>query len=331
MKDIRKWGDQHILQSLKEIDENTWLIGSLLLQRLPPSSTRFATWKDDDGASFLLSAAPKPSPAATADIKSPHITLIHTAGDASGVWSIGNNAVCKARFTIPGITPESTTLQYVQERNPSFGTPEVIYHAYESDRNFLFLRRVPGPALFKMWPSLDDHGRQKYIDEVVGAIEEMGQWKGLLGGIDGQGVLENWVLGPRAKSDDYTPQELRANCEEIGMDCSDCVFIHADLAPTNILVDDNSESARLNLVDWELAGFFPKSWIRTKFNISWEFDVNEKTNADPELYRKMMDQALQRRGYDDFSEAFRKRKKQGKQSRISTLYQTPNQDTLTEF
>ncbi|KAF2236429.1 hypothetical protein EV356DRAFT_70857 [Viridothelium virens] len=307
MADVRKFGDQHILKSLKTIDNNTWLIGDLILRRLP-EFFEFATWNDDDGSSFLLAVARKPLPVATKDVDSPHISLIHEAGDASAVWRIGNNVICKARYTLPGITPESTTLQYVQGKGPSFMTPEVLYHAFDHDRNYLFLRRIPGKTLFKIWPMLDGYWQQKDIGEIVRIIQEMAQWKGSLGGVDGQGILENWLLVPRAKRD-YTPENLRANCADLGMDCSDCVFYHADLAPTNILVEDAPLTGRVGIVDFELAGFFPKSWIRTKFRASWAFDLDESTNAIPELFRTQMEKALEAHGYDDLTEAWRQRRK----------------------
>lgn len=309
MAEFRKLDHQHILKSLKQIDKNTWLLGNLVLQRLPDPSTKFATWKDDDGSNFLLTVACKSLQTAITDIDSPYITLIHEAGDASAVWSIGNNAICKARYTRPGITSESTTLQYVQEQKPSFMTPEVLYHAFDHDRNYLFLRKVPGTTLFQIWPSLDEYWRQKYVEEIVRVIREMCQWKGALGGVDGQGILENWLLVPRAKRD-YTPENLRANCEALGMNCSECVFYHADLAPSNILVEGEPKTGKISLVDFELAGFFPKSWIRTKFRASWAFDLDESTNSDPQLYRALMEKTLEAHGYDDLTEAWRQRRKQ---------------------
>ena len=252
MAEFRQSGDQHILKSLKQIDQVTWLIGDLIIRRLPESS-EFATWNDDDGSSFMVAVAHKPLPIATKEVDSPYIALVHTAGDASAIWSIGTNVVCKARYTVPGITRKSTTLQYVQERNPSFITPEVLYYAFDRDCNYLFLRRIPGMTLFRIWPNLDDHWRQKYIDEIVCVIREMEQWKGALGSVDGQGILENWLLVTGAKRD-YTPDNRRANCEELGMACSDCVFHHADLAPTDILVEDEPRTGRISLIDFELAG-----------------------------------------------------------------------------
>lgn len=48
------------------------------------------------------------------------------------------------------------------------------------------------------------------------------------------------------------------------MDCSSFVFYHADLNSTNIIVNDQS----VGIVDWEIAGYVPRGWIRTKFLIS---------------------------------------------------------------
>ena len=91
---VCKWGEEHINNSLKQIDSNTWLIGRLLLRRSPYLSDT-ATWNDDgDNSSYLLTEAPTPLPPAITPPNSPHIKLVHEAGDASAVWSIGHNAFC---------------------------------------------------------------------------------------------------------------------------------------------------------------------------------------------------------------------------------------------
>src|SRR6266536_2105638 len=110
---VRKWGENHINKSLKQIDSNCWLIGHLVLHR-SPSPSDAATWNDDgDNSSYTLTDAPTPLLAATTPVDSPYIKLVHEAGDASAVWSIGKNALCKVRYIEEGVTPESVTLKFV--------------------------------------------------------------------------------------------------------------------------------------------------------------------------------------------------------------------------
>lgn len=71
--------------------------------------------------------APNPHHFTTTPPNSPFIELVHEAGDASAVWSIGNHALCKARYIEVGVTPESVTLDFVQEQHPSFDTPKGLY------------------------------------------------------------------------------------------------------------------------------------------------------------------------------------------------------------
>jgi hypothetical protein len=110
---VRKWGENHINKSLKQIDSNAWLIGDIVLHQSPfPSET--AIWNDDgDNSSYTLTEAPTLLPSATTLLDSPYIKLVYEAGDASAVWSVGNNALCKVRYIEEGVTPESVILDFV--------------------------------------------------------------------------------------------------------------------------------------------------------------------------------------------------------------------------
>lgn len=161
---VRKWGENHINKSIKQIDSNTWLIGGLVLHRFPyPSDT--ATWNDDN-SSYTLAKAPTSLPFTTLP-DSPYIKLVHEAGDASAVWSIGNNAFCKVRYIEEGVTPEAVTLNFVRAQKPSVETPRVLYHAFDNDLSYLFLQRLPGRTLDAAWPSLNEHWRHHYVTAVV--------------------------------------------------------------------------------------------------------------------------------------------------------------------
>lgn len=51
------------------------------------------------------------------------------------------------------------------------------------------------------------------------------------------------------------------------MDYSTFYFWHSHLGPHNIII--SSENGAVGIIDWEIAGFVPLAWIRTKFGISW--------------------------------------------------------------
>lgn len=55
------------------------------------------------------------------------------------------------------------------------------------------------------------------------------------------------------------------------MDVSSFLFYHCDLGPGNILADPAKSS--IGTADWELAGYVPREWIKTKFNLSSGMDL----------------------------------------------------------
>ena len=270
--DPRKWGEDHINKSIKQIDSETWLIGGHVLHRSPyPSDV--ATWNDDsDKSSYTLTVAPTPLLSATTPLDSPYIKLIYESRDARAIWSIGNSVVCKAAYTTKGTTPESVTLNFVrnQQQPYSFETPEVLHHAFASDRSFLFHQRLPGRTLEVAWPSLNDFWRRRYVKLVASACREMAEWKGhVIGGVDGQNLPQVDLLptlSPQG-AQDFSSTNLQARCELLGMDCSDLVFSHNSLALESIIVEDEP-SEKIGLIDFEIAGYFPRTWIRTKCIVS---------------------------------------------------------------
>jgi hypothetical protein len=44
------------------------------------------------------------------------------------------------------------------------------------------------------------------------------------------------------------------------------------LGPSNIVV--NPDGCSIGLIDWELAGFVPRHWIRTKFHVCSRLDLS---------------------------------------------------------
>ena len=77
-------------------------------------ASKKATWNDKgNNSSYILIEALTPLPSATTLPDSPYIKLVYKAGNASAVWSIGNNALCKVKYIKEGVTLESVTLNFV--------------------------------------------------------------------------------------------------------------------------------------------------------------------------------------------------------------------------
>ncbi len=291
----RKWGEKHINKSLKQINSNTWSIGNLVLFRSEsPSET--AKWVDEaDGSNYTITKNPNYLPSTSVD--SPHIELIHEAGDASAVWSIGNSAICKVRYLEEGVTPEAVTLDFVQKKSPSFQTPKVLYYAYDEDRSYLFLQKLPGQTLDAAWPTLNADWRSHYANTVVKICQEMENWEGkCFGGVDGGNIPEWYLIKGRANKD-LSSKNLLAVCSELGMDCSKFVFAHLDLGPTNLIVEKEPRLGSIAVIDFEIAGYVPREWIRTKFGVSSGLDLSATT--DPHSWRKTVQECLGQVGFPD--------------------------------
>ena len=310
--DLRKWGEDHINKSLKQVDENTWLMGRFILRR-STTDHGSATWIDSvDGSAWSLSEVPDGDPlpvvstsassiSSKTGVDSPHLKLIHEVGDASAVWAIGNDMICKIRFTNSDLAAESVILDYVRKQKPStFNIPEVIRQIFTDDRFFLLMKRIPGRKLDDAWLTLDEKWKNHYVSSIADACIEMETWKGpKVGGVDGRLVFEPYLAG-----EDTNLSIIPQMCEVIGMGCSEPTFYHADLGPTNIIVEEKPVTGKIGIVDFESAGFFPRGWIRTKFRIGNGLNLTTTSDERAPEWRRLVAKSLEARGFEDYAQEF---------------------------
>ena len=101
----------------------------------------------------------------------------------------------KVGYIEEGITPESVTLNFVRDQQPSFETPKVLHYASGNDRTYLFLQRVLGWTLDAAWLSLNEHWQRHYVNAVVNICMEIAEWKGCaFSGVDGKNINERYLL-----------------------------------------------------------------------------------------------------------------------------------------
>lgn len=283
---------------LRQIDDHTWLLGNLTLRRSTRESNA-ATWNDNgDGSSYIVTPVSAPTPP-TSPPDSPYVALVHQIPDRSFVWAVGSDAFCKIKRKERGVTSERATLEYVRHQRPNFNVPEVLYHAEEDEWSYLFLRRMAGRTLNSAWPTLTEDWRSNYARTIVAICQEMAQWEGdRMSGVDGQNIAEYYLT----KDDDFS--NLERTCITLGMDCTRFVFYHADLGPTNIIVEDQPSAGTVAVIDFEIAGFFPTGWIRTKFRVSPAMSLTG--TDDPQWFQIKVEEGLESIGFKDHAEAFTK-------------------------
>ncbi|KAL2687753.1 hypothetical protein Neosp_005317 [[Neocosmospora] mangrovei] len=252
-------------QVLREIDNRSWLLARVIISRhsSKPSSGRF--WGDGEGGFFAISVAPHPPPL-TREVSAPcPITPIFYRGALWGTWRIG---LCELRIEGCAGTPEHVTLKALKkgkdETTPwTFKIPRVYYHAQHGDFYYIAYSLLPGKSLCEVWPKIEDDAfKERIVRQIAQAYGELSTWRGeKICGVDGNDLLELYLGTGGRLEECCSPQELRDNCEEIGMDCSDLVFAHNNLRPHSFSVDENG---LVGISRWEDSGYVPRDWVRTK-------------------------------------------------------------------
>jgi hypothetical protein len=294
--------DEPVRESIKHVNANTFLIGPLKLH-LSKGYSDTSTWYDqDDDQSYTLTNAPIPMPPTSSlPANDPKIKLVYDAGDSSAVWSIGKSAFCKVKLCEAGITPEAITLAFVHNQRPDFEIPKVLHETEHNGRSYLFLSRVQGRTLGDAWPTLDEQWRHHYMNTIVDVCKFLGRReRDMLCGVDGKNALEPLLVKYGAE-EDYSPGNLQKGCESMGMDCSKFVFYHADLGPGNIIVEDVPKTGSVGIIDWELAGYFPRGWIRTKFRISRGLNLPDSATDNPTEWRAGVQELLGDHGFEHYT------------------------------
>lgn len=291
--------------SISEIDNDRWLIGNqLLLSRQSSidatsssSGKTVAAWSDGKGSFFMLSECPVQVPASHALPNTSEIQKVHSVGEVSTVWRVGE-AFVKVKEVLPGATREHVTLQYLLNKKMSgFKIPRV-YHHWESDgKYYIVLQSLPGQTLGDRWPTMDESTRQSYVCRIAEICSQLKNWQGnSITGVDGNQLCDEYLQN-RAESCD--PQHLLRQCQKLHMDCSTLVFYHCDLGPGNIIIDRPGD---IGIIDWETAGFVPREWIRTKFCVSSGLNLPTGSSEDGADWRRRVSRRLADMGYKEVAD-----------------------------
>ncbi|KAF5019687.1 hypothetical protein F66182_8284 [Fusarium sp. NRRL 66182] len=287
----------HVRDSMRQIDDNSWLIGDKIL--ISRTSSSECTWGGSDGG-YTVSETPYPLPETQPASANADIERVEDMGDQIATFRIGD-ALCKVKdIRVPQATREHVTLAWLKERTWSFAIPEVLYHAEHDGRYYLITRRLPGKTLDKVWFGLDEPTKQYYVERVADICRELAvpapTDNNIIAGVDGNFLAHGLLTGA---DKDCNPRKLHKNCLEYGMDCSNLVFFNCELAPDLIVVDGIDRPVGIS--GWETAGFLPKEWIMTDFRVCSGLDLPKGNRAE---WRGRVACRLGQLGFSEVTEAY---------------------------
>jgi hypothetical protein len=305
-----------VRDSLLEIDHYSWIIGDRLILSLQPAApSDVPFWSDGKGAFYTICELPsqQPLPQTHALPPTSPIKLTHDAGDSNAAWRIGEAFLKVQKQSYPRRTREHATLNYLHDPangiNLASSRPRVLYHNEFNERYYLVTTRIAGETLEKAWPVMDEMAKQACVDQVVNTCKVLSRKENkTICGVDGGELSEPW-MNPFSPTGQYSHESLLAHCKEIGMDDTSDPFVlyHCDMGPTNVVVDI-SEGCKVGIIDWEVTGFVPKSWIRTKFCVcgamNFDFAVGDVERSKD--WRQRVQLQLAEEGFSEVAAAWRK-------------------------
>jgi serine/threonine protein kinase len=156
---------------------------------------------------------------------------------------------------------EASNLRFVAE-NTTIPVPRV----YSVTKNSLGVTvsiemdYMPGRGLDKAWPDMTEAQRLSVVEELRGYVLQLRNLKGeaTAGDLSHKVPCEthdHYNRVARSHLPRAPPESLHCHASFTSRDDNELVFAHGDLAPRNILVD---EECRITaILDWEYAGWYP--------------------------------------------------------------------------
>ncbi|KLU89634.1 hypothetical protein MAPG_08605 [Magnaporthiopsis poae ATCC 64411] len=264
-------------------------------QSTPPA--QYLCWKDDDGFWYTHEEAPDPLPATTPLPPGSHIRKVWDAGDSEVEFTFGKNAVLKIKdmarirkgcVQFRDCTEEHVTLAWLAERRDrlSFAVPDILHFSRREGREYTIVSCPTNTFLSDMWRGSSEDEKQHYAGRIIEICEEMASaWSSnSMTGVDaGHGLLE-------------------------------AVCLRAQRHPGHDVVvntDGQGKGSMVGLMNWEMAGYVPLEWIRTKLASSWGLDfawpdVPGGHPSEREL-KELLDKMMGEKGLPDVTRAYKQR------------------------
>lgn len=314
--------DPHIESCVARIDNNTWIIGPLvcervdLLTQVPPGI--ITSWWDRAGTIAYLRYHESHEVILNGV---PDSDRVDTWTHSSVVWPVGESAFCKVRAWCEDVEAEASTISMVRETFRNIPVPLVIFSWFDDRlaRTYTITRRLSGSTLAEVWADMTYDQRLSVAEEIASYCAKMATiTNDHFQSASGYGVVEEqFMITKNADEQPYLPRsfdpctatELAAELGKLSTEPLPnidalFVFYHANLRPSNIIVS-NDDKKVTGILGWEAAAFYPRFWVATKPVDAVEFLLGRNDDREG-LWGQMLSQALQRLGFNSELETFRR-------------------------
>ncbi|OAX79860.1 hypothetical protein ACJ72_05816 [Emergomyces africanus] len=180
------------------------------------------------------------------------------------------------------VRPSEAEAMRLVEKHTFVPVPNVIYALFNDTNGDIGMTIIPGSSLDKHWESLDDKTKQSLcrrtwdLISMIRQIPQKPELKHLFQcAADGSPTLDPLIQDiqqpPTPLETDsqlrsriyeryirYGGSRYRDQLLDMLPHSSSSVFTHADIAPRNIMVDENYQIT--GLLDWEYSGWYPDYW-----------------------------------------------------------------------
>jgi hypothetical protein len=285
-----------------------WQLGQYhvcrVVEEVPPKS--IASWRDTDGHMYSVSKSTVPhlSPGQT-------VKPYYKAGSSAALWKI-RDWYCKVKLWTPGVQIEQATIRYVQAHLPQVPVPDVYCGWTEGSRSFLMMRAADGTTLNDAWKHLTEEQRTNVAEKIVEYCSLMSQKSSaLLQSIDGFGFCDQYLQRPNtprpslSQGNPQTPFVFGPICYDQAVENFSPMpvehlftFQHADLNPSNIIINVDSEKLSLTILDWEHAGFHNKGWDYFKtvtYGFQLELEGKQVKQPESNAWARLLRSELEKR------------------------------------
>lgn len=281
-------------ESVLKLSERSYRVGSSMVCELSEAGPRdvLASWQEGENTFIVRKASEQERQSSTNS--SSIVTPWYTLAKSEGLWGFGGTVQCRSKAWAEGLEPEGETISFVKMHCPTIPVPEVIFSwiDHEWNRAFTICKRPEGTELGDRWPSLSESQKIAIVHQVLGYCHELAQLtSSRFETATGKGIVDSYLdtdnppdhpiwkprmLGPMSGSeltDFFRRRRSDQATQDMAPPCGDTLYYHnALLVPSSIHI---SQDAKVTcILNWELAGFFPRWYIALRPRIAWGFTVS---------------------------------------------------------